>query len=509
MDEARAGAEEVDVVVVGGGGAGLAAAIEAATVGRRVVLLEKNDRPGGSTAWSVGSITATLTPHQIEAGVLDCPAHHEEDIPGFAGRWKGRDNEELRRLLAERVPDTFRWLQSMGVVFFGPMPEPPHRRPRMHNVLPNSRAYVHQLSKRARKLGVDVRTRCRASGLVVEAGAVRGVRYTPVGQPERTLRARGGVVLASGDYSASPELKERFISRAVAQVEPVNPTSTGDGHRLALALGARVLNGDVRLGPEIRFLPPPLLGLMRALPPSRPLALLMKWSMTHLPQRVLRPFVLAVLTTALAPARRLFTEGAILVNVEGRRFTDECDEPALAVSAQPDRIAYIVFDGAVAEKFRAWPYFISTAPGVAYAYLDDYRRNRKDVFHEAPTLRALAARLRMDGAELERTVEARNAETPRPRLERGPYYALGPVKGYVVITDGGLAVDRRMEVLDAERRPIEGLYAAGSTGQGGLLLEGHGHHLGWAFTSGRIAGREAACRVLTPPLPPAGGGPPA
>jgi fumarate reductase flavoprotein subunit len=36
------------------------------------------------------------------------------------------------------------------------------------------------------------------------------------------------------------------------------------------------------------------------------------------------------------------------------------------------------------------------------------------------------------------------------------------------------------------------LFAAGSTGQGGLLLEGHGHHLGWAFISGRIAGRNAA-----------------
>ena len=42
---------------------------------------------------------------------------------------------------------------------------------------------------------------------------------------------------------------------------------------------------------------------------------------------------------------------------------------------------------------------------------------------------------------------------------------------------------------------IPGLYAAGSTGQGGLLLEGHGHHLGWAFISGRIAGRNAAFGV--------------
>ena len=41
-------------------------------------------------------------------------------------------------------------------------------------------------------------------------------------------------------------------------------------------------------------------------------------------------------------------------------------------------------------------------------------------------------------------------------------------------------------------QPIPGLYAAGSTGQGGLLLKGHGHHLGWAFASGRRAGRNAA-----------------
>jgi len=47
-------------------------------------------------------------------------------------------------------------------------------------------------------------------------------------------------------------------------------------------------------------------------------------------------------------------------------------------------------------------------------------------------------------------------------------------------------------VLGENDVPIDGLWAAVSTGQGGLLLEGHGHHLGWGFTSGRIAGRHAA-----------------
>jgi succinate dehydrogenase/fumarate reductase flavoprotein subunit len=47
----------------------------------------------------------------------------------------------------------------------------------------------------------------------------------------------------------------------------------------------------------------------------------------------------------------------------------------------------------------------------------------------------------------------------------------------------------------ADGSTIQGLYAAGSVGQGGLLLEGHGHHIAWAFVSGRLAGRNAAFNV--------------
>lgn len=55
---------EVDVLVVGGGGSGLAAAIEAREAGASVLLLEKNEKLGGSTSWSIGSVTSTGTPHQ-------------------------------------------------------------------------------------------------------------------------------------------------------------------------------------------------------------------------------------------------------------------------------------------------------------------------------------------------------------------------------------------------------------------------------------------------------------
>ena len=84
---------------------------------------------------------------------------------------------------------------------------------------------------------------------------------------------------------------------------------------------------------------------------------------------------------------------------------------------------------------------------------------------------------------------------PRSRLGDGPYVSLGPVQAVFVHAEGGLAVDLDHRVLGADDLPIAGLYAAGSAGQGGLLLKGHGHHLAWAFASGRRAGRHAALSV--------------
>ena len=62
------------------------------------------------------------------------------------------------------------------------------------------------------------------------------------------------------------------------------------------------------------------------------------------------------------------------------------------------------------------------------------------------------------------------------------------MRSFVNLTDGGLAIDENFNVLGANDEPITALYAAGSAGQGGIVLEGHGHLLGWAFTSGRLAG---------------------
>jgi len=474
--------EEVfDVVVVGGGGSGLAAAIEARTAGARVVLLEKNDQLGGSTAWSVGSITTTGSPHQMRAGVQDTPEEHFRDMPLFAGDIAGRDNDELRRILCDEVPDAFRWLLSLGVRFFGPMPEPPHRQPRMHNVLPNSRSFIHHLERHARKIGVEVRTSSRARKLMTDGRAVIAVETD-----KAKFRALRAVVLGAGDFTNDPELKARYMGPRESKVEAVNETATGDGQKMALALGARVVNGDLALGPEIRFMAPARTTLLRRLPPWPFLAQAMAWSMALLPMALLRPFIMSFVTTALAPSPDLFRQGAILINRDGERFCDENDQPAFALAEQPGKQGYILLGGEIAQRFSKWPHFVSTAPGVAYAYIPDYRRNRPDVFNQADELVQLAVKLHLSADALKRAV------SDAPGFERPPFVALGPVRPVFVHNEGGLAVDTQHRVLGKDDKPIPGLYAAGSTGQGGLLLKGHGHHLAWAFVSGRRAGRFAA-----------------
>lgn len=110
-------------------------------------------------------------------------------------------------------------------------------------------------------------------------------------------------------------------------------------------------------------------------------------------------------------------------------------------------------------------------------------------------MEALAESIGVPSNALAGSVDAfhasRTAGDDRAAMMKPPFYALGPVQSWIVFSEGGLKVDENLRVLHRDGGPIPGLYAAGSAGQGGVLLEGHGHHLGWAFTSGRLAGANA------------------
>lgn len=470
-----------DVVVVGGGGAGLAAAITAAERGRSVLLVEKSGALGGSTALSIGSVTAAGTPDQDAAGVEDSPAEHLADFPAWAGPLAHRDNLELARVLTDNAAGAIAWLRESGLEFYGPLPEPPHRKPRMHNVLPNSRAFVYHLSRRARRAGVEVLLDTPARRLLMDDAQVVGVE-TGRGR----LRAKS-VVLAGGDFSAARDFRREFGVPEHYDLVAVNPNCEGDCQRMAREIGAVIVNGDLAFGdPRYRFRPPARSPWWLGLPPVRPITSLMRFALRRLPAAAIRPFILSFLTTALAPETSLFDKGAVLVNSSGDLFRRDGESLGFAIARQPAKQAYALLDAQAMAAFSEWPNYVSTAPGIAYAYIDDYRRTRPDICAMGDTVDEVARLRGMAPEQLRRSLAERRT-TP-------PYLLLGPIHSYVVLADGGLAVSAKTEVLDRGRRAIGGLYAAGSAGQGGLLLRGHGHHLAWAFVSGRIAGAQAAGR---------------
>jgi succinate dehydrogenase/fumarate reductase flavoprotein subunit len=486
---------DFDVVIVGGGGAGLMAAYSAAALGRSVIVLEKQPDLGGTTAISVGTICTSSTPHQQRAGISDSPDAHFKDMGKFPGSLPDRDNLALRRLLVDHVPDVFRLLLELGVEFVGPIAEPPHRYPRLHAIVPHARGNIRSLSRACRRAGVSFRNDAPVRRLVTNAGRVEGVEVVARGDTTQVVRARC-VILASGDFSSADRaFKARFMRGPLLQIGGINPASTGDGQRLGEVAGGEIVNGDLAWGPEIRFVAPKRPKLLSRLPPWRPLAQLISVAMRILPEKILRPLLMSYVTTYLAPSHNLFRAGAVLVNASGGRFCDELDRPQDRIGDEPGQQAFILFDQDIAAKFDAWPNFISTAPGVGYAYFSDYRRSRRDVCFRARTWEGLAHAIGLPPDALGQTMAAYNAECGargRSVLQRPPFFALGPAKSWIVFTEGGLRVNERLQVLRAGGTPIPGLYAAGSAGQGGVLLEGHGHHLAWAFTSGRLAGRYAA-----------------
>ena len=485
-----------DVLVIGGGASGLAAGIEAGRSGSKVILLEQATELGGMMNWCVGTVSAVNTPGQKKLGIADTKQAHFEDLATHAGDLAPRDNLVLRRVLTDNSTEMMDWLLDLGIVFAPPMIDPPQRVARMHNVVPSSQSFAFHMARACGAAGVDIRLGTSCQNLIEENGRVVGAMAKRDGVMERYI-ALQGVVLATGDYSGASDLKAGFGKPDVADVEPVAATSTGDGYRFGMALGGTVANGDIIRGPIMRFVPPREPNFIQKIPPFRLVGKAIAFAMRVMPQFLLRPFLMKFLTTVLGPSPELFKSGAVLINQEGHRFTNEVRGPAGAVAKQPGKNAYIVFDQTLATKFSGWPHFVSTAPGIAYAYIDDYRRCRKDIFHCADTVEGLAQQLDLPPASLAGALAQYNESErgERPPIAQGPFYALGPVRSYVVFTEGGLRVTERLEVLRESGSVIEGLYAVGSTGQGGVLLEGHGHHLGWAFISGRIAGALCAKRT--------------
>ena len=240
-------AQSYDAVILGAGPAGLIAAITAHDAGAKVVVLEKRDRPDGNAIFALGSICGWGTRHQAEQGIKDTADDFYAMMMDVS---KQMGDKALNRTYTDNISAGIDWLEKDIGVKFGkirPMPYP--RLGRTCRVLgeglTGGAQLVRKLLEACAKRGIEIKYQHKAVELVHDDRyAVTGVKAaTPDGIV--TFSAKAGVCIATGGFSANPEMVDRYIGGwATRMVLRGSKSTTGENISLCMPLFTKFVNMD-------------------------------------------------------------------------------------------------------------------------------------------------------------------------------------------------------------------------------------------------------------------------
>lgn len=449
---------QYDVIVVGGGNAGLVAALSAAEHGGSVLLVEKapEDEKGGNTKYCAFYRFTYRGREDILSLVPDTPEDMRQrlaDIPPYTTDMfyndmmrvtRGRVNPEMLEVVVNNARPTIDWEIAQGVeqelnnrgwfiyenkIYFEPgtciMPK---------NYGPG---LVEMLMKACRRKGVEI---------VFQAGVVRllvdlekGVNGVAVRTPEgvREISAKRGVILASGGFQASPEMRGKYLG-AGWDIMKVRGTKwdTGECLNMALALGAKTCG---------------------------------EWSGGHCTQ-----------VDAGGPdydmgdaTFRSSYQFGIMVNSEGKRFIDE--------GADFRMNTYARYGREVLHQPHGWACQIFNHELVQKGLLEPMYNVGTSVV--ANTIKELAEQIEVSPQQLEKTIIEYNhavqdgefvpakldgkktvgIDPPKSNwaIKIEPPFIAYPVTSGITFTFGGLETNKYGQILDVFDNPIPGLYATG------------------------------------------------
>jgi 3-oxosteroid 1-dehydrogenase len=533
---------EKDVVVLGTGAAGLVAALSAAQSGADVGIYEKADLIGGSTAISGGVSWVPLNHLQAEAGITDS---REDALAYLNSLSLGRMDPTLAEAFVDNGRATIKWLEDTTELKFTLLPSYPDYHPenpggkpaggrsldpglfsyaslgewqdkvarskrsahfkitdttlgggtgfledtelqrRIDNDLRGcGSALIGPLIKALLDLGVMPVTGATAKDLILEDGRVVGVRFNVDGL-DQVVRARRGVILATGGFEWNSELVEEFLRGPMTAPTSV-PTNTGDGLLMAMRAGARLANmGQAWWVPAVKIPGDTAFGEVRSNLVNR--------------ERTL--------------------PGSIMVNKCGQRFTNEAtnynalggafhhmDPVSFGYANLP---AWLIFDNHHAARYGS---FGTPAGQPVGEWID-----------RADSVRDLAELVGIDPDGLETTVNRWNSfvdseldedfgrgdsaydlwsgdgdhrftkASTLGRIDQAPFYAV-EIESGTLGTSGGPRTDASGRVLDTHSQPIPGLFAVGNVAAAptAMAYGGAGGTLGPILVFGRLAGMAAA-----------------
>ena len=488
---------DTDIVIVGAGGAGMTAAITAAEAGKNVVIVESQAMVGGNSVRATGGMNAADTPAQDEnefteaAGVektLETAASEWADnetitalADTVAGQWAeyqanpvgyfdsvelmeldtligghGINDPALVETLCSNSADAVAWLGEQGIELSsvgaagGASVKRIHRPVDDQGLVISVGSYIiPRLQAKCEELGVEFIMNTTANEILTDAnGAAVGIAATDKNGAAVTVNAKA-VVLATGGFGANLDMVVEYKPELAGFMTTNAAGAQGQGIDMAVAIGAGTVDMD---------------------------------------QIQIHPTVEA--NTAALITEGLRGDGAILVNAEGNRFTDEVgtrDVVSAAEIAQPGSYSWLVIDQAMVD-----------ASGVIQGYIESGFTFSGETYEE------LAEAIGVDPTAFAETMNKWNAavaagvdeEFGRTSftnpLDTAPYYAIKVTAG-IHHTMGGLTINPQTQVLAGDGTVIDGLYAAGEVTGG---VHG-GNRLGGTAVAdfvvfGRIAGEQAA-----------------
>ena len=461
-----------DVVVVGGGGAGMSAAVRLAELGQQVILFEKASFLGGAISVSGGNQVIMGSQLQADNGVEDDSV--ESMVADFEANGAGKNNEEILTLFAENVGAATDWLvASCGIEFdagLHQLGEYSHNRELAYTG--GGAGFAERMRKAVESSGATVYLSTKVESLLVEDGAVVGVKAVSTdGTKEYTVHA-ANVVLATGGYGNNKDMLTDEMKSAL-YYGPA--TSTGDGIRMAEAVNAQTANMEYGK----RY--PNGIEVDTGIAKSTIAGNIVGWTMS-----------------------------AILVNADGNRVVNEKASNRTILEEelqQPGGMLYLLLDS---ETFEVWKTKLAPA-GISEGDIEKYlaaNGTTTPVFAHGETLEEAAAAAGVNAENLAATVEkynsfvekgedadfGRNASYLTMKIGAGPYYLIEQ-KPRFATTMGGLVVNTNMQVLNQEGSAISGLYAAGETcGQVMGDDSPSGANNAWAITSGKLAADAIAAK---------------
>jgi tricarballylate dehydrogenase len=481
-----------DVLVVGSGNAGLCAALSALEQGARVVMVEKAPKHlrGGNSAYTALYRFAyeglndlrdlsTFDDELADKMVVDPypPRDFLRDLLQTSG---GRANHELMETLANESYAVMKWMHEHGLQF-----EPSIDGSREHDgkfywqpgvvlrPVGLGAGMLNVLFDAVSNGGGDIHYEAQMIDLTFnERGELDGVIIKTPASIERVHV--GAVILASGGFEASPEMRARYL---------------GPGWDLAKVRGTRYNTGEA-LEVALRH------GAASA----------GEWSGCH------ATMVHAIASSIEMGEEVLFPLSypfGIIVDGNGERFTDEGANYFMQTYAKlgkeilnrPGGVAFQIFDAKTAHLLKgegagqlayAVPHHTANSIeelAVMAGLPSDQFQREVDRFNSAIVEGEFDASILDDKHTSGLSVDKSNWALP---IDTPPFEAF-PVECGITFTYGGLSTDVNGQVIDTSGKSIRGLYAVGEIA--GTFFSNYAG--GSGLTKGAVFGRRAGVHAAS------------